>query len=71
MHHHPDMTHEVARQRYAELLEQARMERLAALGDANPELAARFSRARGVLSGLQLRLERKPVTPRRTGLASS
>jgi hypothetical protein len=68
--YHPDIRHEVTRRHYAELLEQARLERLAAVAEANPELGARFSRARGVIAGLQLRLDRAPLASRRPGLYS-
>ena len=61
---HPDIRQEVNRRHYAELLEQARLERLAAVGDAAPELGARFSRARSALSAIQLRMERRAAAPR-------
>jgi hypothetical protein len=59
--YHPDIRHEATRAHYAELLEQARLERLAAIAAAQPELSARFSRVRGVVSGLQLRADRRPI----------
>ena len=71
MYNHPDITRAVVRQRHSELLEQARLERLAAIGDSDPELAARFARVRGVVSGLQLRLERRRIVHGRTGFAAS
>jgi chromosome segregation and condensation protein ScpB len=64
--HHPDIRQEATRAHYAELLEQARLERLAAIADAQPELSARFARIRGVITSLQLRAERRPVS--RAGL---
>ena len=70
MNYHPDITRAVVRQRHSELLEQARLERLAAIGDSDPELAARFARVRGVVSGLQTRRERR-IVHGRTGLAAS
>jgi hypothetical protein len=66
--YHPDIRHEVTRRHYAELLEQARLERLAAVADANPDLGARFARARGVLTSLQLRVERRPLPVTRARL---
>ena len=71
MYNHPDITREAVRQRHSELLEQARLERLAAIGDADPELGARFSRVRGAVEDLQFRLERRRLAHRRAGLAAS
>ena len=71
MNNHPDITRAVVRRRHYELLEQARLERLAAIGDADPELAARFARVRGVVTGLQLRRDRRRIVHRGTGLAAS
>jgi hypothetical protein len=66
VHYHPDIRHEVNRRHYAELLEQARLERMAALGDAAPELTSRMSRVRGALNAIQLRIESRTV--KRAGL---
>ena len=66
---HPDIRHEVTRKHYAELLEQARLERLAALGEDAPDLAGRFTRVRTALAAVQMRLpERHGRVAHRPGL---
>ena len=70
MHFHPDMTHDVARRRYADLLEEARKERLAALASSQPEIRERMVSVRGVVSGIRLRLVHRPA-PSRPGLSPS
>lgn len=67
MHFHPDITHEVARHRYSELLESARAERLAAMAERQPEVRERLVTARGVVSGMRVRLVRQR-TALRAGL---
>lgn len=66
--HHPDISHEVNRRHYADLLEEARLERLAALGEASPDFGARFSRVRAALSEYQVQAERKRRLAPRAGL---
>ena len=63
MQYHPDITQQVVQNRYAELLESARNERLAAMGVRQPEIRRRFVSVRGAVSAMRIRVVRM-----RTGL---
>jgi hypothetical protein len=71
MHVHPDITHQLVRQRYSELLAEARRERLAALAAGDPDLRSRLARVQGVVSGLHVKLvRRRPAHKPGLGTAS-